>query len=756
MKYGIITLACLVAAASAVYEFKTTTVPVTVNQEFINLILRHPFQPLIIEEYRKFIETPVLDEDRYVSTEIFKTKVYKFFKIYDMGMVLPRRRAYTVFDQHFLEQTGLLFNVFYYSKDLTTLFENIIWARENVNEMMFIHALTLCVFHRPDMKNIILPPLYEIVPNHFFTYDVLQKGIDYKLNGLHKINNTFTLYTDYTSRFYLDKFQESRMAYFREDIGLNSFYYYFYMRYPLHVGMKGVFSLDKEPVGELWLWMHQQLLARYYLERISNDMGKIPDFLWIKGIKNGYWPMLRYKNGLEFSYRSDYFNVKGMDADLLQNIVDWELRIKNMIDRGRVTIGDQTILITDNDFINKIGLILTSDVKDVRFYRYLIVFYHLLAGGRGTVKMDPFYMAPSVLEHFDTCLRDPVFWELYKRVIRYWLQYKDILPHYTVKDLCVPVKIENVIVSPLKTYFEYDEVDVTNFVDIDLLEKEHNFRFKLRQPRLNYEPFDVTVNLDVETAGEYTVRFFLGPKVLNRYELNDVRHHFFELDHFIYDLKVGKNTIVRKSRDFLYFFKDLVKLGGGEYLTQYGFPMNLLLPKGKVGGMGFTFYAIVHKNDFKQQLGFPLDRKINYLDFFVPNMYWKDVIITQYADRDIHSDMPLNNFWYNKVIPMHSIRVPMNVDYYEKGKLNDVFVHTSDIYHNVWYMKYLRMTGYKGTPLVHKVHKDMTFNRYGKVILDKPYYHEDIYNDRVYPGERVIQDDIDHVHDVDKSFYNKY
>lgn len=748
-----------------------------VNQEFVNYILRHPWQPLTVEEYHKYIEAPVYDVDRYVSEEIFKTKVYKFFKYYDMGMVLPRRRSYTVFDKHFVEQTQLLFNVFYYSKDLNTMFENIIWARENVNEMMFINALTLTVFHHPELKNIILPPLYEIVPNHFFTYDVLQKGIDYKLNGLDKINNTLVLYTDYTSRFYLDKFQESRMAYFREDIGLNSFYYYFYMRYPLFLrGGQDVFSLDKEPVGELWFWLHHQLLARYYLERISNDMGKIPTFLWVKGIKNGYWPMLRYKNGVEFSYRSNYYNPKDMDNDLLQNVIEWETRIKQMIDHGVITIGDHTISITDNDFINKLGLVLVGNVKETRFYRYIVVFYHMLAGGRGAVKMDPFFLAPSVLENFETSLRDPVFWELYQRIVRYWLQYKDILPKYTVKDLYVPVKVDNIMVSPLKTYFEYDEVDVTNIVDVDLLAKEHKFLFKVRQPRLNYEPFDVTVNLDVETAGDYTVRFFLGPQVmqlsckllnvffcnqqnifnflqvLNRYELNDLRQYFFELDHFVYDLKTGKNTIVRKSREFLYFFKDLVKMGNGDYIPQYGFPMNMLLPKGKAGGMPFTFYVIVHKNDFKQQLGFPFDRKINYLDFFVPNMYFKDVVITQFVDMDIHSDMPLNNFWYNKVIPMHSIRVPLNTDYYTNGRLDDVFVHTSDIYHNVWYMKYLRMMG-KGTPTVHK----QSYERYGKVILDKNIYHGNVLDrDTIHRDTVIDRDTIGHHDTITRRDWIKY
>lgn len=66
MKFGIITFACLVAAASATHDWKVGTIPMTVNQDFINLILRHPFQPIFVEEYRKYIETPVIDPERYV------------------------------------------------------------------------------------------------------------------------------------------------------------------------------------------------------------------------------------------------------------------------------------------------------------------------------------------------------------------------------------------------------------------------------------------------------------------------------------------------------------------------------------------------------------------------------------------------------------------------------------------------------------------------------------------------------------------
>jgi len=225
--------------------------------------------------------------------------------------------------------------------------------------------------------------------------------------------------------------------------------------------------------------------------------------------------------------------------------------------------------------------------------------------------------------------------------------------------------------------------------------------------------------LDVETAGDYTVRFFLGPKVLNRYELDNYRHFFFELDHFITKLTVGKNTIVRNSHEFLYFFRDLIKFGNTgdfKFLEQYGFPKGLLLPKGKVGGMPFTFYVIVHKNDGKQYLGFPFDRKIDVLDFFVPNMFFKDVLIHQFVDYDLYSTTPLNNIYYNDVIPMNSVRVPLNVDYYKDNVLDSHYWHFNDIY-TIWYKKYLNY----GTKDYDYVKKDYDTKYIGFKDFDKDF-----------------------------------
>lgn len=45
-----------------------------------------------------------------------------------------------------------------------------------MNEHMYVYVLSVVVMHRPDTRNIRLPPIYEVVPNYFFNEDVLHKA----------------------------------------------------------------------------------------------------------------------------------------------------------------------------------------------------------------------------------------------------------------------------------------------------------------------------------------------------------------------------------------------------------------------------------------------------------------------------------------------------------------------------------------------------------------------------------------------------
>ena len=54
---------------------------------------------------------------------------------------------------------------------------------------------------------------------------------------------------------------ESRTAYFREDIGVNLHHWHWHLVYP---NQAPAAIIKKDRRGELFYYMHQQLLARYF------------------------------------------------------------------------------------------------------------------------------------------------------------------------------------------------------------------------------------------------------------------------------------------------------------------------------------------------------------------------------------------------------------------------------------------------------------------------------------------------------------
>lgn len=289
-----------------------------------------------------------------------------------------------------------------------------------------------------------------------------------------------------------------------------------------------------------------------------------------------------------------------------------------------------------------------------------------------------YFVVPSVLDHYQTALRDPVFYKLQKRLIDLVLLFKMRLPCYTKDDLYFPgVKIDNVVVDKLVTYFDDYLMDFTTAVtwtDEEVKKTHSDMTFLVRKRRLNHQPFKVTVDILSDKAADCVVRIFLGPKEdhLGRLiDINKNRVNFVELDSFLYKLTTGKNTIIRnsiemhnlvkdrisyrdlwKKVDTITDFRDLLVKDLRNYHT--GFPTRLLLPRGKVGGMKMMFYVIVtplklvdnvdltildtNRKDFfidfrstvlldKRPLGFPFDRRIDVVKFFTPNMKFVDVMI---------------------------------------------------------------------------------------------------------------------------------
>lgn len=266
---------------------------------------------------------------------------------------------------------------------------------------------------------------------------------------------------------------------------------------------------------------------------------------------------------------------------------------------------------------------------------------------------------PSALDNYQTSLRDPAFYQMYNKIFDYMVQYKEFLKPYTQEDLhFVGVKINDVKVEKLATYFEMYDFDALNMV-INEHDKDIVQDFKIRQPRLNHKHFSLTINVKSDVATEAAFKVWIGPKHdSNGFPIPIEKNwqNFFELDWFIDELKPGMNKIERNCDDFFWFKEDSLPIAEIHELLNEGklpvdmaedfdaMPQRMMLPKGSKGGMPYQIFVYVYKHnsvakdvtdklDFLNKMlegksfGFPLDRPANSNYFTQPNMYFEDVLI---------------------------------------------------------------------------------------------------------------------------------
>ncbi|XP_017777164.1 PREDICTED: hexamerin-like [Nicrophorus vespilloides] len=679
----VVALVGLVALAIAEPSYKVADKVFLGKQKDVLRLFEYVNQPAYYKDFVE-IEKEFKFEghwDQWTKPE-FAKEFFHYFK-YD---ILPQGEVFSVFYPEHLKQAVALFKTFYYAKDFETFFKCAVWARQNVNEGMFVYALAVAVAHSKHTENVILPPIHEIFPEYFFNDEVIHKAQQYKQHywGTYEHEDEikdasykgYTIHANY-SGWYMNVHPEQSMTYFTEDIGLNSYYYYQNVYMPFWME-KEYMSFDGSYRGELFYFYHQQILARFYLERLSNGKGEIPHFDFEHPIETGFYPSLTYANGLKFPTRPNHANLyyHGVDGEQQYNffgnysysytyVKDYERRLRDALDNGWVYTpeGKQVFLYTKEGFQTLCNLVESNpESPNSRFYGDLQVFARRLLG-YSYFPLDQYKVAPSALEQFETSLRDPMFYQLYKRMMYYFYQYQNYMGPYEKEELLFKgVKIEDMEIDRLITYFDYHYSDLSHAVTVDEKEfVEDTFEVRARQFRLNHKAFNYKVNVVSEKATDAFVKVFIGPKY-DEYgreiDMEDNYMNFFELDRFKYTLQAGKNVIKRSSLESNYFSEDrttykqlykqvLTAFNGGEafkypdFTKYYTFPQRLMLPKGEFGGKTYQFYVIVseyHSSenneianylvDTEYSMGYPLDRPIEFEhDFFVPNSYTKDVVI---------------------------------------------------------------------------------------------------------------------------------
>nr|DAA79955.1 TPA_exp: hexamerin-like protein 6 [Locusta migratoria] len=666
----VVVLSLLAALAAA-----TAVPPSEADKELLekqNKIIRLFYQvqqPTIIPEEQEIAKSykPIENIDNYQ----YKDKVEVFWKYYTEYGFVPRDEVFSIYYKKHFSQAKGLFELFYYAKDFDTFYKTAVWAREYLNPGLFVYSFTVAVLHREDTKFVTLPAPYEVYPQLFVNAEVIQKAYDARLRDVVSTRKEpYVFYANY-SGFPVANNPEELVSYFTEDVGLNSFFAYLHYKSPFWLNPANYSLPASKRRGDSFFFILQQLLARYYLERLSNRLPDVKPVDYANPVLVGYYPELRLQNGIEAPARPEGVYPSNFDLLFVERIQNYERRIRDAVDFGYLYGYDfKTFNLNEKDLTDILGNVIEGNAESVNYefygsiYRYLISLFGHIA--------DPYhkYGAPaSVLEQPETQLRDPLFYRIAKRVISIFYQYKNQLKPYTKNQLEFPgVAIEGITFDKLVTFFDDFDIELNNALSFSKPEQGDNFNFIARQYRLNHKPFYYQLKVKSEKEVDAVVRVFVGPKydVYGReFTLDEKKQYYFLLDVFNQKLNAGENEIKRSSKEFALFAKEAPsyydlyqttyralkgedKFSLDKFRSHFGFPQRLALPRGTRSGLPLSVFAIVtpavqgsehpvlpyYDN---QAAGFPFDRRVVEFEFDVPNVYFGETYVVHRRVEDINT-----------------------------------------------------------------------------------------------------------------------
>lgn len=182
---------------------------------------------------------------------------------------------------------GRLVDLFMAQKTVDDLLSVAAYVRDRINPQLFNYALSVALLHRKDTKGIELPSFVETFPDKFVDPKVVSRARE-DLSVLPQGSRApIVIPTNYTAS---DLDPEHKLWYFREDVGTNLHHWHWHLVYPFDANIELV---NKDRRGEIFYYMHEQIMARYNAERLSNNMPDVERFSNFRApIRHGYFPKL--------------------------------------------------------------------------------------------------------------------------------------------------------------------------------------------------------------------------------------------------------------------------------------------------------------------------------------------------------------------------------------------------------------------------------------------------------------------------------
>jgi hypothetical protein len=601
---------------------------------------------------------------------------------------LDKQDNFSLFIPRHRKLASALTDVFLKARDIDQLQSYAVYARDRVNGQLFNYALSVALLHRPDTKDLNLPLFVESFPSKFIDSRSFGRAREEANVVQPGSRRPITIPRDYTAS---DLEPEHRLWYFREDLGVNLHHWHWHLVYPFESSDINIVRKDRR--GELFYYMHEQLVARYNFERLCNNLPRtapLSDFRAF--IPEGYFPKLdSLIASRSWPARQTNAVLQNLNRTLDQVVLEittlerWRERfIEAVTQMAYVDARGQRRALEEQTGIDVLGDMMEASLltPNSNYYGDLHNMGHVII----SYQHDPDHRhleSFGVMGDSATAMRDPIFYRWHQALDDMFNEYKIRLPPYTLQQLSYPgitvasvgVQLENGRNNQFHTFWQQSDINLSK--GMDFVPRGDVFA---RFTHLQHIPYtlNIQVNNDSGAPKLGMVRVFMAPLTDDRNQqllFRDQRRNMVELDKFVANLRPGQNTLRRRSVEstvtipYERTFRNLdTRPTGGQGEQQFnfcgcGWPHHMLIPKGTPNGIRAQLFVMVSNYEQdrvnqdlggtcsdaasycgirdrlypdRRHMGYPFDRLGRQgadmlASFLTPNMRVQDVVI-------IHND----------------------------------------------------------------------------------------------------------------------
>lgn len=249
---------------------------------------------------------------------------------------IPKDGAFSLFNDNHRRIAGELIKIFMGASNLESFVSVAAFVKDRVNPYMFQYALSVASAHRKDARDIQQPSVVQVFPDQFVDPKVFRQLRAEATLVSPENRQVIDIPFNYTAS---DREEEQRLAYFREDIGVNMHHWHWHLVYP---GSGTTEIVKKDRRGELFFYMHNQIIARYNIERFCHKLARVKRLNNFREIiPEGYFPkIIRSTNNRAYPPRFSRSLMQDINRnDTAVEVGDlerWRDRIYEAIDQGFV------------------------------------------------------------------------------------------------------------------------------------------------------------------------------------------------------------------------------------------------------------------------------------------------------------------------------------------------------------------------------------------------------------------------------------